>query len=114
MRTAFATPALLLLAIGGAQAQPDAATRPRIGLALGGGSARGIAHVGVLRWFEEHHVPVDLIAGTSMGGLVGGAFASGMPPAELAPLLHETDWDRMFGASNFAFKNVRRKQDARA
>lgn len=111
----LAVAALFVLAVSSARAQPGPLrTRPRIGLALGGGSARGIAHVGVLRWFEEHHVPVDLLGGTSMGGLVGGAFASGMPPAELAPLLHETDWDRMFGASNFAFKNVRRKQDARA
>ena len=46
--------------------------RPRIGLALGGGSARGIAHVGVLEWFEEHHIPIDYIVGTSMGGLIAG------------------------------------------
>ena len=52
--------------------------RPTVGLAFGGGSARGIAHVGVIRWLEEHRIPIDMAVGTSMGGLVGGAFASGM------------------------------------
>jgi len=57
--------------------------RPRVGVALGGGSARGIAHVGVLRWLEEHRVPIDVLAGTSMGGLIGGAYATGMSPDEI-------------------------------
>ena len=52
--------------------------RPTVGVAFGGGSARGIAHVGVIKWLEEHRIPIDVAAGTSMGGLVGGAFASGM------------------------------------
>ena len=73
--------------------QPAAANRPRIGVAFGGGSARGLAHVGVIRWFEEHHVPIDMVAGTSMGGLIGGAFASGLSSGELAQLLADTDWD---------------------
>src|SRR5262245_17344196 len=47
------------------------AGRPAVGVAFGGGSARGIAHVGVIRWLEEHRIPIDLAAGTSMGGLVG-------------------------------------------
>jgi NTE family protein len=88
--------------------------RPRIGVALGGGSARGLAHVGVIRWFEEHRIPIDLIAGTSMGGLMGGAFASGMSAAELTRLLEETNWDEMFGSLPFRYKNIRRKEDARA
>jgi NTE family protein len=86
---------------------------PRVGVAFGGGSARGIAHAGVVRWFEEHHVPIDVAAGTSMGGLVGGAFAAGMSAAELRALIERTDWDAMFGSSAFPFKNLRRKQDAR-
>ena len=94
-----------------AQARPS---RPIVGVAFGGGSARGFAHVGVLRWLEEHRIPVDLVAGTSMGGLVGGAFASGMTSAELATLLAGTDWDEMFGASAYRYKTVRRKQDAHA
>ena len=56
--------------------------RPTVGVAFGGGSARGIAHVGVIRWLEEHRIPIDVAAGTSMGGLVGGAYATGMDPDE--------------------------------
>jgi NTE family protein len=101
-----------------AQTQPEAAgqpQRPRIGLALGGGSARGIAHIGVLEWFEQHHVPIDAIVGTSMGGLIAGAYASGMTPAEIRELMRETDWDIMFLAdSPFRYKTFRRKQDRRA
>ena len=87
--------------------------RPRLGVAFGGGSARGIAHVGVIRWFEEHHVPIDVAAGTSMGGLIGGSFAAGMDAAEIQAMLRDINWDEMFGFSNFAFKNIRRKGDAR-
>jgi NTE family protein len=70
-RTLIATAALPALSltpfIDHVSAQTPAPARPRIGLALGGGSARGLAHVGVLRWLEEHRVPIDVIAGTSMG-----------------------------------------------
>jgi NTE family protein len=88
--------------------------RPRVGVALGGGSAKGLAHIGVLRWFEEHRIPIDFIAGTSMGGLVGGAYAAGISTDELSALIRSTDWDEMFGGSAYRYKNVRRKQDARA
>ena len=88
--------------------------RPTVGLAFGGGSARGIAHVGVIRWLEEHRVPIDMAVGTSMGGLVGGAFASGMDARELETFISSLDWDQLFGASSFAHKNIRRKADARA
>jgi NTE family protein len=88
--------------------------RPSVGVAFGGGSARGIAHVGVIRWLEEHLVPIDVAAGTSMGGLVGGAFATGMDAPELATFITSLDWDQLFGASSFAHKNIRRKADARA
>lgn len=93
---------------------PGSQPRPRIGVAFGGGSARGLAHVGVVRWFEEHRIPIDVVAGTSMGGLIGGAYSSGMSADELSALLENTDWDEMFGSSTFRFKNVRRKEDARA
>jgi NTE family protein len=106
--------ALPLVRTAAAQPATSSAPRPRIGVALGGGSARGIAHVGVLRWFDEHHVPVDVLAGTSMGGLIGGAFATGMSADEIEEMLSAVDWDTMFGSSNFAFKNVRRKRDSRA
>ena len=95
------------------QGQSDVPPIRRVGVAFGGGSARGIAHVGVIRWFEEHRIPIDVAAGTSMGGLVGGAFASGMSADELRALIDGTDWDAMFGSSWFLFKNVRRKEDAR-
>jgi NTE family protein len=90
------------------------AGRPAVGVAFGGGSARGIAHVGVIRWFEEHRIPIDLAAGTSMGGLVGGAFATGMDAGELQTFVRTIDWDQLFGASTFAYKNIRRKTDERA
>ena len=88
--------------------------RPTIGVAFGGGSARGIAHIGVIQWFEEHQIPIDQAAGTSMGGLIGGAFATGMSAAELRALMNGIDWDVMFGSSSFPFKNIRRKEDARS
>jgi NTE family protein len=100
---------------GALAVQVPAATRPKIGLALGGGAARGIAHIGLLRWFEEHRIPVDYIAGTSMGGLIGGAYASGMSPDEIQALMKGADWDLMFLAdSPFKYKTFRRKEDARA
>ena len=57
--------------------------KKRIGLALGGGGARGLAHIGVLRVLEREGIPIDLIVGTSIGALVGGAYASGSSPDEL-------------------------------
>lgn len=99
----------------GAPPEPAAQSRPRVGLALGGGSARGLAHIGVLKWLEEHRIPIDAVAGTSMGGLVGGAYATGLTPAELADLMRTTNWDVMLTAeSPFQFKAFRRKEDARA
>ena len=96
--------------------QPERALvegRPVVGVAFGGGSARGLAHIGVIRWFEEHRIPIDVAAGTSMGGLVGGAFASGMDADELDRLITSLNWDELFGSSGFAFKNIRRKADGR-
>src|SRR5688572_25293628 len=88
--------------------------RPVIGVALGGGSAKGFAHVGVIRWFEEHRIPIDRITGTSMGGLIAGAYAAGMSSAELDSLLVRTNWDEVFGSSTYSFKAIARKEDARA
>jgi NTE family protein len=95
--------------------QAQSSSRPKVGLALGGGAARGIAHIGLLRWFEENRIPIDAIAGTSMGGLIGGAYASGLSPDEIQTLMKEADWDLMFLAdSPFRYKTFRRKEDARA
>lgn len=73
-----------------------AAERPKIGLVLGGGGARGGAHLGVLDVLEELRVPVDCIAGTSMGALVGGAYASGQSPQAIEDLVRRTDWIAIF------------------
>jgi len=68
--------------------------RPRIGLALSGGGARGFAHVGVLRALETLRVPIDCIAGTSAGSAIGAAYASGLSPDEIERALRSADWDR--------------------
>jgi len=73
-----------------------AAERPRIGLVLGGGGARGGAHLGALEVIEELRVPIDCIAGTSMGALVGGAYAAGVAPADIQALVRKTDWIGIF------------------
>lgn len=65
---------------------------PKIGLALSGGAARGMAHVGVLRAFAENGIPIDCIAGTSAGSIVAGAYASGMPIEEIAEFGRELRW----------------------
>jgi NTE family protein len=68
---------------GRARGSEVAPNLPRIGLALGGGFARGIAHVGVLKVLEEENIPVSFVAGTSVGALIGAAYCSGVSPAEL-------------------------------
>jgi NTE family protein len=70
--------------------------RPKVGLVLGGGGARGAAHVGVLEVLERLRVPVDCVAGTSMGALVAGAWAAGLSPAQMREELAKADWDAMF------------------
>jgi NTE family protein len=69
--------------------------RPRVGLALSGGAARGIAHVGVLRVFAEHQIPIDYVAGTSAGSIVAAAFAAGMPVAEIEAMARSLRWRDM-------------------
>jgi NTE family protein len=91
------------------------AARPRLGLALGGGGARGFAHIGVLQWLDEHRVPVDVVVGTSMGGLVGGGFAAGMTPREIRELVGAVDWASVLAPDTpFRYKTFRRKEDTRA
>jgi NTE family protein len=87
----------------------------KIGLVLSGGGARGIAHVGVLQWFEEHRIPVDLVAGTSMGGIVGALHAMGSSPAEMRDILNSIEWDEMLSTGpSFRQLSFRRKEDRRA
>jgi NTE family protein len=95
-------------------AEPERPTRPRIGLALSGGGARGAAHVGVLQVLESLQVPVDYIAGTSMGAVVGGLYASGLTADELGLLLSSLDWDTLFSDKTRRRDiSFRRKQDDR-
>ena len=75
----------------------SASPRPRVGLVLAGGGAKGGAHVGVLKVLEEMNVPIDCIAGTSMGALVGGGYASGIPAAELEKFVVGIDWKAIVG-----------------
>jgi NTE family protein len=94
-----------------AQAKPS---RPRLGLALSGGSALGIAHVGVLQWLEEHRIPINNIGGTSMGGLVAGLFATGQNAAEMRQFIASIDWSTVFDPTPpFRDLAFRRKEDAR-
>jgi NTE family protein len=70
-------------------------TRKKIGLALSGGGARGYAHVGVVKVLAEHNIPIDFIAGTSIGSVVGGALAAGMAAAEIEAMAGEIRWRHM-------------------
>lgn len=86
----------------------------KVGLVLSGGGARGLAHVGVLEWFEQHRIPVDYIAGTSMGGLIGAMYAMGTPPEELRPFLKKLNWDELFSRGpGYESLSFRRKDDRR-
>jgi NTE family protein len=93
------------------QANPN---RPRIGVALDGGAALGLAEIGVLRWMEENHIPVDRIAGTSMGSIIGAMYATGMSPAEIEQFAEKIDWEQAFRPEpNYSQLSYRRKQDRR-
>ena len=95
-------------------AKPQTNPRPSVGVALEGGGALGQAHVGVLKWFEEHHIPVDYIAGTSMGGLVGGLYATGKTSDQLREVLLGADWPLLLGGGTpYEDLSFRRKEDAR-
>jgi NTE family protein len=101
---------LLLHSGSGAQQRPEA-DRPSVGVALSGGSALGLAHIGVLRYFEEHHIPVDKIGGTSMGGLIGGLYATGMDSSQIRATVESADWNGLLNPSlRFADQSIEEKQ----
>ena len=79
--------------------------RPKIALVLSGGGARGAAHVGVLEILEKNHIPIDMIVGTSMGSFVGGLYASGKTPQEIAKMLVSTDWTKYI-TTDFKRQNI--------
>ena len=86
--------------------------RPRIGLVLGGGGARGAAHVGVLKVLEEQHIPVDVVVGTSMGSIVAGLYASGMSPEQIEKEMRNMNWNDLFHDSPpRADRSFHRKRD---
>ncbi len=96
----------------GRAAEKEPRRRPRIGLVLSGGGARGTAHAGVLEVLEELRVPVDVVTGTSMGALVGGLYASGKTPDEILQILYDMDWTAAFKDKPPRNRlNFRRKSD---
>ena len=110
------TSIVLMLSIvsAAAQGQPSKSQRPTVGLVLQGGGALGLAHVGVITWLEEHHIPIDYIAGTSMGGLVGGVYATGHNAAEMRQIVNGIPWDEVIGGRTpFDDLSFRRKEDVR-
>ena len=70
-------------------------TRPKVGLVLSGGGAKGAAHIGVLKYIEEAGIPIDYIAGTSMGSIIGGMYALGYKSDEILDIISHVDWDRL-------------------
>src|SRR5271170_3517852 len=98
---------------GSTQDAPAAGNKPKLGLVLEGGGALGLAHIGVITWLEEHRIPVSYVAGTSMGGLVGGVYATGRSPAEVRELVESINWNAVL-RGQVPFKNLdfRRKQDS--
>jgi NTE family protein len=109
---------LLLTVLGvsaiaaGQQPDPQKSKRPIIGVALSGGGALGLAHIGVIQYFEEHHIPIDRIAGTSMGGLVGGFYAAGKDSTGLRAIVEQADWDTLLSPNpQFREQPVVEKQE---
>jgi NTE family protein len=116
LRIGLALPALFLfplMSVG--QSEPQAPKRLTIGVALEGGGALGLAHIGVLRWFEQHHIPIDYLSGNSMGALVGGLYATGKSPDEIEHLVKGMDWPLVIGGETpYEDLSFRRKEDVRA
>lgn len=93
-------------------AQQTPAKREVVGIALSGGGALGIAHVGVLRYLEEQRIPIDVIAGTSMGGLLGGLYATGHSVDDMERIVRTADWDDLLRSTpRFEDVSVSEKQE---
>ena len=87
------TVVILTYGVGAAAQNVEVPKRPKIGIALSGGAARGFAHIGVLQWLEENRIPIHCISGTSAGGLVGGMYATGISASEIRDRVAAIDWD---------------------
>jgi NTE family protein len=113
MRKFFSIIAVFLLVAGATHpcARAQTSVRPRVGVALSGGGALGLAHVGVLRYFKEHHIPIDDMAGTSMGGLVGGLYSTGMDSQQIEAMVLQIDFDTILNPNpKFADQPIVEKQ----
>lgn len=89
--------------------------RPRIGLALGGGGALSLSEIGVLQWFEENHIPVDVMAGTSMGCMISALYSTGTPIDRLKVVMNDSVFNQVFRFhSSYASRSFRRREDTRA
>jgi len=97
-----------------AERRPASGGRTHVGVALEGGGALGEAHIGVLKWFEDHHIPIDYLAGTSMGGLVAGLYATGKSADDIHEVVKTADWPLLLGGQTpYQDLSFRRKEDAR-
>lgn len=99
-------------AISNVTVSTTASDRPKIGLVLSGGGARGFAHIGVLKALEENNIPIDYVVGTSMGSIVGGLYAIGLSPEQIEQGVKGIAWKDVFkDFANRNHKSFRRKQD---
>ena len=106
--------ALGLASTAPAPPPPGPTGRPRIGLALGGGGALAMSEIGVLEWFEDHHIPVDMIAGTSMGAMVGALYATGKTVDQLKIVMTDQVFTDVFSfRTSYTSRSFRRREDAR-
>lgn len=88
--------------------------RPVIGLALGGGGAEAMSEIGVLQWFEEHRIPVDVIAGTSMGSIIAALYSTGHTPQQMKDIMSEDSINSVFRITQaYSAQNFRRREDSR-
>jgi NTE family protein len=88
--------------------------RPVIGVAMGGGGALAMSEIGALAWFEQHHIPVDVIAGTSMGSILAALYSTGKTPEQMTHIMTEDSVDSVFRIeSNYSSRSFRRREDSR-
>ena len=88
--------------------------RPVVGVAMGGGGALAMSEIGVLQWFEEHHIPVDVIAGTSMGSILSALYSTGKTPEQMSHIMTEDSVNSVFRIeSQYSSRNFRRREDSR-
>ena len=120
--TKLVTAAILLITIAlsqspalHAQSAKRASHRPKVGLVLSGGGAPGVAHIGVLKALEELRIPIDFVAGTSVGSIAGGLYATGMAPEELEAWARAADWHYLLSDTvpreSESFRNKQRNFD---